>query len=77
MGNQWKWTGWGTEQRNMWKYTAFQLQFLLRSDKSNKSENMGTDRVSDMLTLPKASQPRALTIILASCSFLRQTLMEA
>ena len=36
MGNQRKWTKWETEQRkltwsNIWKYTAFQLQFLLRA----------------------------------------------
>ena len=34
MGNQGKWTKWETEQRELkwsdiWKYTAFQLQFLL------------------------------------------------
>ena len=36
MGNQGKWTKWEAEQRELtlsdiWKYTAFQLQFLLRA----------------------------------------------
>ena len=74
MGNQGKWTKWETEQRELtwsdiWKYTAFQLQFLLRAvyDVLPTPTNLKTWGLTEAPKCTLCQKPANLEHILSSC----------
>ena len=74
MGNQGKWTKWETEQRELtwsdiWKYTAFQLQFLLRAvcDVLPTPTNLKTWGLTEDPMCTLCQKPANLEHILSSC----------